>query len=38
MSAPATSEAEPNNAPIPDEYVDWFVAFLRGGESDGQAA
>lgn len=21
-------------APIPDEYVDWFVAFLRGGETD----
>lgn len=38
MSAPATSEVEQNNAPIPDEYVDWFVAFLRGGETDGARA
>lgn len=35
MSAAA---AEETLAPIPDEYVDWFVAFLRGGESDGAHA
>lgn len=30
MSA-AEELADPQ--PIPDEFVDWFVAFLRGGEA-----
>ncbi len=29
----AAEELE-NPAPIPDEFVDWFVAFLRRGEAD----
>lgn len=36
MSAAVESDQSP--APIPDEFVDWFVAFLRGGESDGATA
>lgn len=32
MSAAATEQETPD--PIPDEYVDWFVSFLRGMEAD----
>lgn len=37
MSA-GEAQSRPEPEPIPDDIVDWFVAFLRGGESDAARA